>query len=340
MTTKDQQTISVALCTYNGAAYLPAQWQSLVDQTRLPDEVIVSDDCSTDGTVDLLHQLAAEAPFPVRISVNPKQLGFNKNFEKVLSLCSGDLIFICDQDDYWFPEKIGTMEAYINQHPDAQLAFCDAWVTDEDLKERQQRFWNWVRFDTEAQTRWSEGEMMEVMLDGNRVMGCATVIRRPFLDKVLPIPSEIPGYIYDGWIGLMGAAYNAIQFIDQPLQLYRTHVRQQVGIRQSKPGKRIRLRDRFLRQRALKLAPLQKKQSQLATINRLLTERVAPDAPGMELLRRRLSHFTMRSSLPTNRFNRVHPVLRSLREGNYNRYADAAANWYAPYLAVLGDILE
>lgn len=340
MTPSVQPTISVALCTYNGEDYLPAQWQSLLDQHLLPDEIVICDDQSTDGTIRLVRQLAAEAPFSVRILENAERLGYNKNFERALSECTGDLIFICDQDDYWFAEKISTMTDYMNKHPTIQATFCDAWVTDEHLQGRQNRFWEWIRFDARTQARWRAGDVMDVMLDGNRVMGCATVIRRSFLQTALPIPDEVPGYIYDGWLGLVGAACRVIHFIDKPLQLYRTHVQQQVGVRQQEPGERVRLRDRFARHRAKKLAPLREKQAQLATISQLLARRIPSTAPGLPALNRRLWHFTMRSCLPHERLRRLRPVLSSLRQGNYNRYADAAANWYAPYLAALGDIIE
>lgn len=333
-------TCSVALCTYNGEAYLPAQWQSILDQQQLPDEVVICDDQSADDTVALLHRLAADAPFPVRILVNEQRLGYNKNFERVMRHCTGDLIFICDQDDFWFPEKISVMARHMADHPAAQLAFCDAWVTDEQLQGRQNRFWEWIRFDDETQQRWLSGESMEIMLDGNRVMGCATVIRRSFLATLLPIPDQIPGYIYDGWLGLVSAAHSVIHFIDKPLQLYRTHQQQQVGVRQEEPKERVRLRDRVARHRAQKLAPLRNKQAQLATINRLLAEHVPANAPGMSQLRRRLAHFTMRSHLPDDRMQRLLPVLQSFRQGNYQRYADVSANWFAPYLAALGDLLE
>ncbi|GAB3568174.1 hypothetical protein GCM10027578_20390 [Spirosoma luteolum] len=341
MTTPARPKLSVALCTYNGEAYLASQWQSVVDQQLLPDEVIVCDDRSTDGTVALLHQLAASAPFDVRILVNEAQLGYNKNFEKCLSACTGDLIFICDQDDFWFPEKIRKMTDFMLASPDTLLAFCDAWVVDENLTERQSRFWPWVRFDEATRARWAGGDMMDVMLDGNRVMGCATVMRRALLDKALPIPAQVPGYIYDGWIGLVATAYLSAKFVDEPLQLYRTHTQQQVGIK-SKASllDRIRLRDRFVRSRRVKLAPLREKQAQLATINQLLSERIPATAPGMPQLHRRLAHYTMRSCLPRDRFRRVQPVLVSLRQGDYKRYADVSANWYAPYLAALGDMFE
>lgn len=340
MSTSVRPTISIALCTYNGGQYLPIQWQSLLEQQQLPDEVVICDDQSTDGTGELIRRLAEEAPFPVHVRINKQRLGFNKNFNQALSACTGDLVFICDQDDSWLPEKISVMTEYMVQHPEAQAAFCDAWVTDEQLQGRQYRFWEWVRFDEQARKRWQLGDMMDVMLDGNRVMGCATVIRRDFLKMALPIPDNVPGYIYDGWLGLVGAAYNAVHFVDQPLQLYRTHVQQQVGVREQTPMEPVRLRDRFVRHRSIKLAPLQEKQAQLDAINRLLKERLPANAPGFSALQRRLAHYTMRSSLPDDRLRRLGPVLSNLRQGNYNRYADAAASWYAPYLAALGDMLE
>jgi hypothetical protein len=340
MPTSMQPTVSIALCTYNGLAYLSTQWKSLLDQQLLPNEVVISDDRSTDGTNGLLEQLATEAPFSVRILENQTRLGYNKNFERALAACTSDLIFICDQDDFWLPEKISTMTQYMVDHADVQVAFCDAWVTDENLEGRQNRFWEAVRFDKETQKRWKSGATMDVLLDGNRMMGCATVIRRTFLPTLLPIPDKIPGYIYDGWIALVAASLNAIHFIDKPLQLYRTHVQQQVGVRQQEVGDRIRLRDRLTRHRARKLAPLRKKQVQLSTISQLLTKRVPANSPGLPQLKQRLAHFSMRSNLPPNRLKRIVPVLTNLVQGNYRRYADAAANWYAPLLAVLGDIFE
>ncbi|AKD58413.1 glycosyl transferase family 2 [Spirosoma radiotolerans] len=307
----------------------------------MPDEVVICDDLSTDGTIDLLTELAAKAPFAVRILENPVRLGSNKNFERALGACTGDLIYICDQDDFWLPEKIATMTQYMSHHSDTQVAFCDAWVTDEYLKNHQSRVWEAVRFNAIAQARWHSGESMEVLLDGNRMMGCASVIRRSFLKYVLPIPADLPGdYIYDGWIALVAAACNAVSYINKPLQLYRTHVQQQVGVRPVEAQQAILLRDRFTRHRARKLAPLQQKQGQLTKLNQLLAERLPADVPGFQMLHRRLAHFIMRSSLPPNRLKRLGPVLGSLQRGNYQRYADESANWYAPYLAVLGDILE
>ena len=334
------QTLSIALCTYNGEAHLPAQWNSLLKQERLPDEVVICDDKSTDGTRAMLRELAKEAPFRVVIVENEEQLGYNKNFEKALSLCTGDLLFICDQDDYWFPQKLTVMTQYMATYPTVQIGFCNAYEADEHLNNLNRPFWNRVRLDAFQKERWKMGLSMEVLLDGNRMMGCATVIRRTFMTELTPFPTDIPGYIYDGWISLVGAAHNAIQLIDQPLQLYRTHDNQQVGVRAEPTGPRVRLKDRFSRDRSIKMEPLVKIRQQLHKIKNHLSGRVPMQSEGMKQIDRKLAHYTMRSTLPDNRLLRLWPVLSDLRQGLYHRYADASADWYSPYLAALGDLLE
>lgn len=335
-----RSTISIALCTYNGQDYLSEQWKSLLAQDQLPDEVIICDDQSTDNTWVLLQELAAQAPFEVRLVKNPVQLGYNKNFEKALSLCTGDLIFICDQDDYWLPAKIRTLTDYMQANPETQVAFNNARVVDEELKDLHKFFWKQVRFDELAKARWKAGEAMNVMLEGNRMMGCATVIRRSFLATLLPIPASVPGYIYDGWLALVAAACNVIDFIDQPLQFYRIHTHQQVGVTPGEVPPRVRLRDRFSRDRTIKLQPLVNQRTKLETIYQLLKDRLPASAPGLEQLRKQLEHYIVRSTLPTNRLARLKPVFQHIQLGNYQRYADPAANRLGPYLAALGDLLE
>ena len=92
-------TISVALCTYNGAQHLPAQLASIAGQTRQPDELLVCDDVSDDFTIEVIESFAHNVPFPVRVFINNEKLGAIKNFEKAVSLCTGDILFLSDQDD-------------------------------------------------------------------------------------------------------------------------------------------------------------------------------------------------------------------------------------------------
>src|SRR3954454_9678676 len=96
--------VSVALASYNGARFIDEQLASLAAQTRPPDELVVCDDGSTDDTLDHVERFAATAPFEVRIVRNAENLGFSGNFQRVLALVRGDIVFICDQDDIWYPD--------------------------------------------------------------------------------------------------------------------------------------------------------------------------------------------------------------------------------------------
>ena len=123
-------SISVAMATYNGERFLREQLDSLNQQTVLPRELVVCDDRSTDKTVRILEEFASQAAFPVKVVVNENRLGFGDNFMKAASLCSGDLISFCDQDDIWYSNKIEVSRDLLLQH-DAVLCAHDADLCDE-----------------------------------------------------------------------------------------------------------------------------------------------------------------------------------------------------------------
>jgi glycosyltransferase involved in cell wall biosynthesis len=120
--------ISIALATHNGEKYLAPQLQSLVQQTKLPAELVISDDCSTDRTIEIATEFAERAPFPVRILRAESRLGFRDNFMRAAQHCEGDLIAFCDQDDVWEAEKLAVMEPLFDD-PDVLLAYHNATLT-------------------------------------------------------------------------------------------------------------------------------------------------------------------------------------------------------------------
>ncbi len=121
--------ISVAMATYNGAKFLRQQLDSIAAQSRLPAELVVTDDASTDDTVTILTEFAATAPFPVHIHRNPSRLGYRANFMRAMSLCRSDIVALCDQDDLWEANKTeAAMQAFAD--PDVVLFFHNAWLMD------------------------------------------------------------------------------------------------------------------------------------------------------------------------------------------------------------------
>jgi glycosyltransferase involved in cell wall biosynthesis len=135
-----QHKISIPLCTYNGERFLPQQLASIVQQTRLPDELIVCDDGSSDQTVRITRDFAASASFPVRISKNDN-LGFVANFERAIRLCGGDRITLCDQDDIWYPNRFERTEQEFNAHPEVGLVFSDGDLIDDQDRLQATRLW-------------------------------------------------------------------------------------------------------------------------------------------------------------------------------------------------------
>lgn len=122
-------SISVAMATYNGAKFLRQQLDSIAAQSRVPTELVVTDDASTDDTVAILNDFAATAPFPVHIHRNPSRLGYRANFMRAMGLCRSDIVALCDQDDLWEANKIeAAMEAFAD--PDVVLFFHNAWLID------------------------------------------------------------------------------------------------------------------------------------------------------------------------------------------------------------------
>lgn len=199
--------ISIAMATYNGSKYLPEQLQSLLVQTRLPDEVVITDDCSTDETFQVIRQFAGEAPFDVFYSRNDENLGYSGNFNAALMQTTGDLVFLCDQDDVWFPEKIAHIESIAVENPDILLFMNDAILTDDEL--------NSVALTKLGQMR-SAG-----FKDTGFVMGCCCAVRRELLDMCMPVPVGYNGH--DHWIVQLADRLNAKLISEEAMQYYRRH---------------------------------------------------------------------------------------------------------------------
>ena len=104
--------LSVALCTYNGGKFLDEQLESIIMQSLSVDEIIICDDCSNDNTIELIHFYQNKYPGLIHLYQNKQSLGTIKNFENAISLTTGDLIFLADQDDIWHSDKVKIMSSF------------------------------------------------------------------------------------------------------------------------------------------------------------------------------------------------------------------------------------
>lgn len=199
--------ISIAMATYNGAKYLQDQLDSFVYQSRRPDELVVCDDSSNDETITILESFQAQAPFDVQLHRNERRLGYTKNFEAALSRCTGEVIFLSDQDDVWLCSKIGRIETEFVSRPEIMVIINNQFISDSDLSSTNYTSLGNIR---------SAG-----LTESWFISGCCTAIRRPFLDIVLPIPHAAHGH--DAWISKLSDSLNLRHVYCEPLQLYRRH---------------------------------------------------------------------------------------------------------------------
>jgi glycosyltransferase involved in cell wall biosynthesis len=199
---------SVALASFNGEKYIALQLRSLIDQTRRPDEIIVSDGGSTDDTISIVERFKLSSP--VRIELLKSELAAPirppKNFERALEYCSGDIVFCCDQDDYWYPQKVERVCGWFSENPGILCVMNDAQFADELLNGTGKSKLSRIR---------SSG-----LSDSVFVMGCCAAFRRDFLKFALPVPDHVT---HDGWLLAITDFLDLTLRNDLVLQDYRIH---------------------------------------------------------------------------------------------------------------------
>ena len=319
--------ISVVMTTYNGAKYLHTQLQSIANQLRLPDELIVCDDASSDATTEITRSFTAALPSVVRLYANQARLGAVKNYEQALGYCNADIIVLCDQDDVWRPDKLVRIEKTFSASPNVGLLFSDAELIDEQGTSLNQRLWHHT-FKRNHKRQVRSGKTFEILLQHQIVTGATMAFRGRFKEMVLPIPGQIP-LLHDGWIALIISAIADVAMLEEPLISYRLHPQQHSGIKPSlQTGSNTSRKD---------ISPLEMRSryytgeiEKLCSVHERLTGMLrALDDPELQKKSEQriayveavLSHFRVRAGLPEEKWRRIEIVLRELLAFRYHRYS-------------------
>ncbi|MBB5360709.1 glycosyltransferase involved in cell wall biosynthesis [Rhodanobacter sp. ANJX3] len=308
--------LSIVMCTYNGAEYLQAQLDSLLAQTRLPDEIVISDDASTDATMMTLDAFAAIAGkhgVDVRISRHTGNVGFVENFSSALRQATGDVVFLCDQDDVWCPDKLAVMAARFAQDPDLLLLHSDARLVDAQGRSLNCSMFEALQMTAQEKQAIHDGRAFEVVMRRSFVTGATAAMRREVIGLALPIAAD---WIHDEWITAVVSAVGKMDFVDAPLIDYRQHGGNQIGARKrtlaTKWQDLILPRGRFLADEATRLRRLETFFSQAGFFDG--TARASQVA----YKRAHFEHRMAIGRLP--RYRRAIPILREAYAGDYRRY--------------------
>ena len=225
--TKEKKICSVAMATYNGAKYIEKQITSIINQTRRVDEIVISDDGSTDNTLEIVNRLSqspdAEGIRFVILTDNPRH-GFCGNFEHAISHCTGDYIFISDQDDVWLDNKVERVIRVFENNPQLLLAFHDGLLIDKDDKPFDASF-STYRF---SEGKVSQGACLEKAVSTPMCRGMVMCISKELLKMAIPFPlSEVA--FHDQWLFFCAMCKDGVFFLDEKLALYRLHSAQTSG---------------------------------------------------------------------------------------------------------------
>lgn len=197
--------ITVCIASYNGELFIHKQLTSILKQLDENDEIIISDDSSTDSTLKIIQSFN-DKRIKIFLNNRPKSLIFN--FENALKQATGDIIFLSDQDDIWVEGKV---KDYIEKLESADLVFSNVSIIDE----------NDSVIKNELLPAIPKFNLLNLIFS-NHVIGSTIAFRREILTKALPFPNRIP--MHDQWLAVMTAYYGKIVYIDKPMLLYRRHL--------------------------------------------------------------------------------------------------------------------
>ena len=206
--------ISVALATYNGEQFIRQQMDSILAQTLSDFEVVICDDCSADSTIQILTEYAS-ADSRIKIFKNEHNLGFKKNFEKIISFCKGEFIALCDQDDIWEPDHL---QALVQEIGSNDCVCGNALLIDSKGDSLNCTMREVIPIRILPQ---NTEDLFSHEVYGNIVQGAASMIRQSLVKEILPIPDSV--IYHDWWIALNACKNNGCKYVDHIIMKYRRH---------------------------------------------------------------------------------------------------------------------
>lgn len=213
--------ISVIMATYNGEMYIREQLDSILNQTLLPDEIIIQDDGSTDNTVNIIKEYSAKNNI-IKLNINKKNLGYIENFYSLLKQASGDYIFLSDQDDICLKTKYEEMVKVMESNDSIQILSCNPKIIDQNNSEINNIYVKKHKNDkTVEQVDW----IKFVKLQTYNYLGMLFCIRKEFADNFVPM-----GYIHDISLAAEASINGGFYIYNSILQLYRQSLNNTIGI--------------------------------------------------------------------------------------------------------------
>ncbi|MEI2428557.1 glycosyltransferase, partial [Priestia megaterium] len=303
--------LSVIICSYNGERYIEQQINSILQQIRLPNEIIVIDDNSSDDTFNIARDIVNNIDIGAQIICerNIKNLGYVKNFEKASQKATGDIVVFADQDDWWYPEKLQKIEQVFEENPTINFAFSDGEVVDSKLNKFNFSLLDSKGIKREDKSKIKDGELFSYLLKYNIVTGATMAVKREFLSQLIPFPEV---WVHDAWVSMIASEKQQYYYIDECLIKYRIHENNNIGTSKG-----------MLRQ-----VQSLKKQKNTAKRNFEQTKQLLNYSEAhfsdfnKSIIKDKNIFFESRYNYPNNSIIRFFCVFKNVLKGNYKRFAN------------------
>ena len=305
--------VSVALCTYNGGRFIEEQLLSILRQDPCASEIVVSDDGSTDQTLEIVRRVAAAnagSDTEIRILESHGGHGVTKNFERAIAACRYDLIALADQDDIWRADKLEVMLEQFDARPDLLFLHSDARLVDGRGKPLGRELFEALEVSSEDRTAIHSGQAFTVFLRRNLATGATSMIRRALLEFAVPFPDD---WVHDEWLAIVASAVSTLDFVPETLIDYRQHGQNQIGVQV--PSVAIKVR-RVLEPRGSRNELLQAKfRTLFARLSAIASTAVIPPNK-IAAADEKATFEGFRAQLPAQRVRRNLSVFREGRRGS------------------------
>jgi hypothetical protein len=322
MSSEDRPTrgVSVALCTHNGVRFVESQIVSILDQRPPIEQLVLSDDASTDGTVGEARRTVEaflrehpEVSIDFLVLENHRPLGVTANFQQAVEACTADLIALSDQDDVWHPGRLVMAAQLFDKDSRRLLVHTDARLVDEVGEPLGASLLRGIEYSEEERRQEAAGDAFHLLLRRNVVTGATVVFRRDLLSSALPFPAS---WVHDEWLAIVAAAIGQVTLLEEETIDYRQHGGNQIGV--SVPSLAYKV-GRVLEARGDRTVLLARKfeelGSRLAELGDLVPEGFVDAAE------RKARFEAFRARLPRSRWRRIRPVLSARRDGLYEQLA-------------------
>ena len=218
------EQIDILMATYNGEKYLREQIESILNQTYKNIRLIISDDCSTDQTREIIKQYEKKDS-RIKVYLQEQNLGYLKNFNFLLTKVENNIYMLSDQDDIWLPQKVEKTYKFLKQN-NSDLVFTDLLVVDEKGNEVNKSFDKLMNLTKKIKKTVGTYKLAYLY---NSVTGCTIMSKKEQLNKILDIPTNSKHVFHDHWIALSVSINGKVSYLEEPLIKYRQHGDNQVG---------------------------------------------------------------------------------------------------------------